>query len=82
MSQGFKHKNKYKQCVLGEARRDSHLKSLEYWLDGVSTEESPKNVEMCKRPAVRSKNFCCPKKIHDHFYIYHIDFGLCDRSRD
>ena len=34
----------------------------------------------CKRPTVLSEKFCCPQKTHGH--VYHIDFGLCDRSRD
>ena len=34
----------------------------------------------CKRPAVSPEKLCCPKKTHGH--VYHIDFGLCDRSRD
>ena len=34
----------------------------------------------CKRPAVSPEKLCYPKKTHGH--VYHIDFGLCDRSRD
>ena len=34
----------------------------------------------CKGPAVSSEKLCCLKKTHGH--VYHIDFRLCDRSRD
>ena len=63
-------------------RYPPQVKTLEWWLDSVSIGESPKNVERCKGPAVRSEKFCCPEKTHDYFYIYHIDFRLCDRSQD
>ena len=54
----------------------------------------PKVLYECKRPAVLSVKFCvgvrdpqCNSKIfvaqkNTHGYGYHIDFELCDRSRD
>ena len=40
----------------------------------------PKSSVERKRPVVLSEKFCRLKKTHGHGY--HIDFVLCDRSRD
>ena len=56
----------------------------------------PKVLYGCKRPAVLSRKFCmgvrdprcnpkssvAKKKKNTHGYGYHVDFELCDRSRD
>ena len=54
----------------------------------------PKVMYRCKRPTVLSRKFCVgvrdprcnPKSSvaqkNTHGYGYHIDFELCDRSRD
>ena len=49
---------------------------------GVWVLETPDIIVLygCKSPVVSSKNLCCPRKTHGH--VYHIDFELCDRSRD
>ena len=67
MTHGSKHEVKYNYCVLGGARRGPLIPSG----------ENPRTLGV-RDPQCDPKRSVAQNKTHG----YHIDFELCDRSRD